>query len=829
MACNKKCWRLGAYLGVAGLLLTVQAWAGEGFVLELDGSASRPWLRPGVKRLGGLGFEVAAEGWPAIMQRGFLDVVHPHEGSVFLAKNWPIELGAVRLGGGSAVARLEKSDWVSAEFFSTLGDRQLRFWVSRLTPALLCQTQANAMELFAGEKRVYTTSAEGAVTGRGTSGVVPAYVAFAAGGKVAVKAIDSEISLEEMSESWLLAWYGQRAICRRLAVPNVIQDGYYPDYTKQLQEKWLIAADLPVLVVFQKKPKSLEPAGDCLRVSFGEGGTGHVSLSPLLGFYHPPVTQTAGWKARLPDDVAGRCRTWARRLKSYPLTCTVWRSVREDGAAVTVREQFTYLDLPDAWGTPVERLAPLPPVLVLCRQYGFPVEISGQPAPEAIVTHSGPYTGILGADSVEYTIRGLNRYVDEEVCSPEPSTEEARRMARELQDEISKMTEAGVLSPGFSYSHQRYFYYANPGEDILALGEAMPYLTDEGRKAAFSYAQAIIAKVNPLKTARRNTFGDARREYFKLLSPEYHKDISGHDSLSPIEYVTQEERSNNLYALWCLARQSGQWDFVRELWPDFKAAALADKNLADWATSGFFKRLPPHSLRSNSGGVDAVNGEFGRWVGLARMARRLQDRASEDTAFYWLSRAALNRLAQGKLVQYLYDEKIQTIEERPDWMIEWARCSGTIYMWTTHWTGAEDDVRQVIHWDEFGPIVSHTLGDGWNPIMPLFLDMSPECARFLADFLVKECRRYVERVERVSPAWFVTQGEPVLSREMNQDRLFNPYGIFLGKCYVLATEGSRMMPYQDMPAFRVGDDFHIRKLVANLRSFGGLKWQKTQP
>jgi len=817
------------------LLASSPARSERDFTVEFSAESGGAWAAGKPRKAGGLGFEVGVASWPRLSQRGFLDIGSFGEGAQFLSKSSLVDLGEMRLEPDKALAKLEKATWCAAEFSAGTGAKTLRFWVSRLTPAFLCQTEAQMLDLFAGEKEVYASGADGAVTGRTKSQIVPAYAAFVDSGKVTVKPTDARLGLDRLSESWLLLWYGERAICRRLAVPNVIDDGYNPKYGQQLQKKWLIAADLPVLVVFQNKPLALEPADGALRVSFGAGGAAHVSLTPLWGFYRPPVTVTRVWKDALPADVVARCRAWAGRLKAYPASCSVAWQEKDGGMAMAVRERFTYLDLADAWSTPAERLAPVAPVVALCQRYGFPVSLVGKLAREPIATHSGPYTGIAGADAVEYTVRGMNRYVNEEVASPLPVSPEGKRLARELAEEIRKFSAAGLLAPGFSYAHpwQFFWYFTNPGDDLLALSEAMPYLDDATRKLALDYALSLLAKRHPFKTAKAAIFEGPRREYFRLLSPQYHKDIDPEIHFPTAVDITQEECANNLYGVWSLSRNSGQWDFLRELRDDAKRAAFSDKGLADWATCGFFNKWnrfpswPIHHYQF-SGGTDAVNGEMGRWIALARVARRFGDTGLADAALYWLNRTALNRFAQGKVVQYLYDEKIQTIEESPNWMIQWAWASGSSYLWTDHWAGFADDVRQVVQWDEYGPVPAFTQGEGVKPIMFAFLNLSPECGRFLGDFLSPECGRFVKRVERTAPAWFVVQGEPVLGREMNQDRPANPYNIFMAKCYVLGVEGSRMTRYQDIPAFRVGDAYHIRKLVANLRAFGGLKWQKVQ-
>lgn len=131
----------------------------------------------------------------------------------------------------------------------------------------------------------------------------------------------------------------------------------------------------------------------------------------------------------------------------------------------------------------------------------------------------------------------------------------------------------------------------------------------------------------------------------------------------------------------------------------------------------------------------------------------------------------------------------------------------------------------MIRWDEFGPVVSQMFGDHWYPIFPTFLDLTPEDGRFLSDCLLVECERFVDAVERNCPAWFVTRGIAFVGKGKSMNSPLNSYSIFLAHCYVLGTDGKEMLRYQDIPFTKVGDLYHIRRIIANLRCFNGLKWE----
>src|SRR5690606_31258669 len=113
---------------------------------------------------------------------------------------------------------------------------------------------------------------------------------------------------------------------------------------------------------------------------------------------------------------------------------------------VRIIQHFTFRELADDWGTAGQKLAPVPPVLAMAMRYGFPIELSGQPAALPIATHSGPYSGIVGAEAVEYAIHGLQRYIDQPPVDNPGGNPQAEELVRELRGEVAKMMAAGPLA-----------------------------------------------------------------------------------------------------------------------------------------------------------------------------------------------------------------------------------------------------------------------------------------------------------------------------------------------------------------------------------------------
>ena len=56
----------------------------------------------------------------------------------------------------------------------------------------------------------------------------------------------------------------------------------------------------------------------------------------------------------------------------------------------------------------------------------------------------------------------------------------------------------------------------------------------------------------------------------------------------------------------------------------------------------------------------------------------------------------------------------------------------------------------------------------------------------------------------------------------------NAFCAYMASAYGMQYDGTTMLKYLDIPIFKAGDLYQIRRLVANLRCFGGHQWQTVQ-
>jgi hypothetical protein len=286
--------------------------------------------------------------------------------------------------------------------------------------------------------------------------------------------------------------------------------------------------------------------------------------------------------------------------------------------------------------------------------------------------------------------------------------------------------------------------------------------------------------------------------------------------------IGQDKQLDNIYALWSLAQATGDWSYLQTTWDSFKKRTYAIDNGADWAICGNFK-----TSDAWAGGVPSTNAQFARYIAMTRVAEQFNDNEAKNMACYMLAKAALRRFCQGKMIDYVYDEKFQQLELGPDWMVKLSTSggeTGTAHLWFDSWHGAKEDVRVPVFWDEYGPVLDY-MDDDWTPVLIWFQNMTPELGRFLRDNLKAECDRQIAAVERNAPAWFVTDRESYLGKETSVDNPENALTIFLARCYIQGAAGADMLKYQDVPLWKVGDLLHMSKLLANLRAFSGIEFE----
>jgi hypothetical protein len=276
-----------------------------------------------------------------------------------------LDLGAIAAEGQPGKLALAETDW--AHCVLSFGD-SLKLHLSRLTPALVVECRKKAVTFFAGDK-------------------APLPVFFATPGGIVQAAQLKDTAPKDCR--WLLVWFGKGGGFRSTRFPYCYDGrGWIPGPTASV--------DCPLLFIFPKPPTDLGLGRAGLAITFDElaGEGGRVAVLPLFGDGYPPTRETEGWSNGLPDAVRKQCDWWAEHLAEVPLTATETYNYDEKSDTVALETRVRFLRLRDG-GT---RFAPLPPMLALAREQGFPIDVSGQVVRASVLTAVGPYAGIEGAE-----------------------------------------------------------------------------------------------------------------------------------------------------------------------------------------------------------------------------------------------------------------------------------------------------------------------------------------------------------------------------------------------------------------------------------------------
>lgn len=791
----------------------------------------------------GAAVELSPGSWPKLSRRTvpWLSIRRvPRKGD----SDWKTgrSFGFVAAGDGRPKGmKLSEVGWshAAAEFTSGSG-RSLQVWVSRTSPALLFRSDASRVAFFAGkdapEVRFWACE---------VGGEVKTFRAGALAMSVA-KLLKSTRHAREAATglpggSWILVWFGDQFTSSRFS-------GYV---------KYPYPADCPMLFFFQNAPEELSFKG-AMSVRFGpEAGAGYIAMLPLYGdsyplavsddkwmkktlrigrrsypaefrkYCYPPDLETHTWERGLPGPVVESCRRWAERLHEFPVSVAESYAYDRGRDVLTVTEKFAFKRLKEGGTT----LAPIPPMLALAKEEGFPVEFSGPVVKTSVLTAHGPFAGIENARSYTWRVQGLGRYVFEE-RRPQGSGRAPQELLDELDLEVREILDAGELAPwypvlddngaGYMGYYDRgfrgHFVFGNPGETIYYLAEAHPFLKPETQRRVVAYLKDLRAKHPPERPSFLLLGQGAPRERYRPTPPyiveRLNKNFQGcnfylHNRLAP---------ERNLYHLARYYELMGERDELEDVWEDMPQMLNPYLMNLDWGTMGLLRRPVSWYGRAGLGGVIDVNNLFAAMVGAVRLARMAGDRDAEETFWGLFGKVAALRFAMGKYPAYLYRHGLMRPAEGKDWMMRLLRGSWHGYLYTMNWSGPEDEVQQIWQMDQFGVNFREDRWRAWPGIMT-FLEPVPELGRFFKDHLKDESKALMRRVNEAMPAWWTVYCPCVQTWETSFQPPEDAHQLFMLSAWVLDERPERLAWLRDVPWLARGDLFYIHKLAETIRAY----------
>jgi hypothetical protein len=760
------------------------------------------------KSTAGLSLMVQAGAWPALSTHGGVKDV----GNGAMDGPTGIELGEVRVPATTAVFSQQRPDWSHNELTYNLGSGgQLKVVASRLSPAVLVQSASSTIQLFTGD--LPRNSFDGSnVTSLDPGPVFPKFTAYRAGGIAQVHALSGTNLPLQMDQHWLLVWYGENSQFTDTKTPLSYAGSQW--HTATLPHRRAYQADIPLLLVFQNLPQSIKHAASGgLEITFS-GPAGYFGVLPLLGRDHLRTSQTAAWAQGLPAGILQKAQFWSARLCNYPSTVSESYAYDPASDTVTVTENFNYTTL-CAGGT---IFAPVPPMLALSKDT-LPVQFSGPLVDGEIDTEFGPTLGIENVSSYTWQISGLGKYIDGQRIFAD-NAQPAQELSQALDAQVQALVSAGHLAPWiFSDSVPRHnnrgdIYWLNPAQVLTILAEVSDALPAASKGQLVQYLKSERSAYPPEDVSNLPLDTGTQRAYFALSGQSY----GDRWVETRPELFLQRVPLYNYYALeryYELTNDtlpSGTWQ---------KALSTLDQGAReqDWASFYWFEGFDDRPVA-----VVNANRYFAGLVGFVRLAGRAGDAQAEALGRALFAKAAVLRLGMAKYPAYLYAAGLVELPPEPDWMVTYTEGKYNGFLFTYHWTGAQDDARQFLTLNQFGIALNESVSDLGGGYLIAFKDLTPHLARFLRQYALEESSLYIQRVETFLPHWYMAFAEGTLGQEHNLSYPIDSYQTFLAKAWIEGASAQELSAYTDIPWLQFGDLFYMHKIAEAIKTSRGYSW-----
>ena len=691
------------------------------------------------------------------------------------------------------------------------GNGTLRLTISRLSPAVLVDTQATSLAFF------------------GSPGLPPAHWATPSSeGKVSCGSFSvSSLPVEQLDSTWLLTWYGRDSSYEATKWPfidwKVKSSG--PRYPYWPLEDSVFKADFPMLMLFEKAPSTVTVDRRRGLVFGFSGPAGKVVLMPIFGSAAQYADDTEKWVRSLPDDVAKRCNAWAGRLGAFPLNVT--ETVAYDGAADRVTHTEAFEFVPVRLGA--KRYAPVPAMAALAKLMGAPIEFSGPLHLEPLLaTPFGP-AGAVAAEQYSWSVSGLTEYIGKPPPLG-PSNAKSAPLEKELAYEVDRLTEAGHLAPLFYtfvsvdenvLAVQGTRYWTDLSEQLYLLAELLDVLPPAQRKKLLAYVEKERYEHPPEKVLRLDSAEGTRRERFTVRRDSTW--VRANDRLSHKNDEFRAESKPSLYRAYGLSR----FYQATGVKPDKEVLAFARRALAEsmqarqWDTLAWVRGKYSYTstLLRNSEQLHltprCANRDLAGVMGYLRLCS-LAKQEGEAEAWGHFARLAILRFALGKYAHYQAIAGLVTLPRNA--------------------TAAErllkinDFTKPVNFFHQVRDVTPDgvRLTNGAVPPEPvtfgsylmIYRDLVPEAGQLLADWgLGPETKVYLDHYAARNGTWFVLFSDAVDGRETPWLFLADIHQLFVAHAWIAKTDADTLAGFIDIPYAKLGDLFYMHKLAEAIKGY----------
>jgi len=821
-------------------------------------------------RVTGLTLTVEDAGWPLFSMLGHPDgVIGAMRGLRDKAGHLnpiPAYLGCAAVGANGKLTDQQVNEVSNTLTFSS-GKSALDVTITRLSPAVLLESDARQIELFASEEKPVSPSGpdyfpppagtvkplrwatpgpDGEVL-TGVLGSQPVAELPMKGweerherAKSLASGQSSPPPLDRLGETWLLLWYGSDSPVLSSKVPYAILPR--PTYPGHLHAETVFQADIPVLLVFGNTPTSIdfEKGGPGLRfvISF-PGRTGKIAMMPLFGHDIRPAEETEQWLGEFPEDVRARCDSWASRLCEFPV------DVREDVTydagedRITFTEKFRYVRVRRGG----ERMAPLQAMLALAHGQGLPVTFSAEPIDMKLATQFGPVMGIPG-DRYSWSMGGLGRYVNEEqvLGPPNPRAEE---LTEELSAEVDKVLDAGHLAPW--YVHVRkcpMACLAETSETLCLLSQILPVLPQDQQMRLRRYLESEYKEYPPEKVLVLDYADGTDRQPGSLTTGDV--DISQWVyrwiPLLPYEAAPTIYRAYGVQRYYAAVGKDPPAEAV-DFWREAMRKSLEGR---EWDTLGWFwgKYANYRGFHRYVGEGQftvllrqgfyeitpvCVHRDFAGLIGYLRLCE-MAGRRGEAEAWGQLARLAALRFALLRYGRYASICRLFKMPDDPEVAEHLAREGDS--------AGLENHVLEVADVSQHRVFIPYGLtkkrykywrGREWTnraPSLRFLPFIVPELGRYLQDHAKDDVARYLDYFGRAHANWYLALPDTRHTRgsEVSYMRPHTSHQLFMAHAWIAETAPERLERYIDEPWAPLGDLYYMHKLAETIKAYRGVMW-----
>jgi hypothetical protein len=498
----------------------------------------------------------------------------------------------------------------------------LDFSISAISPAWVANTNAQKMRVFENIEK----------NGIGLS----TYLAYQGQDGIKIVSAKKGIRGSDMTANWVLAWFNGGA--------------GWDEF------------DTPYLFVLQKRPELVQCYADtALFFSAPEGSSvGTIQGMPLYGVMLQRPDQTANWKNGIPADVAERCRYWSRVLVNAP--DQVKRTAQVDYARdqLTVKDEFTYLNIQDDWKTQGMKIASISPMLALAAHAGnINIAVDKTASDLHMATLQGPLCAADNTDQIVFRINGILHYIREVRDVQIAKSTSIKNTQAELNQLVQKWLDAelknhpwdsdirsGKLEPGV----QRLSY--------TGLILALPYLEPSLR--------AAVEKEIRIETEKYFLYTGLPDEALKAKLSDRYKNVPVNSIITNpytgLQLATTALSETNfgidqvyftaldIYMMWMYGDTFHRYDWLKENYPTLQKYFNMTRNSHDWDTSVSWDTFSGFRVGS---GLQECGGIFSGMVGMARIAHQLGDKSTSDAAAYYAVMEAVGLQGQLSASEYL--------------------------------------------------------------------------------------------------------------------------------------------------------------------------------